>query len=110
MADFADRLSNVISVDEVLPRTAEAVALGVGAVASRVTTFLPGGGERTVRWPAGETTTAFTRVVLVAYRGEPVGEIAVAKGPGERLTPDEDGLLSSLGAQAGLAFNNARLT
>ncbi|MBA2439803.1 MAG: hypothetical protein H0V50_03915 [Thermoleophilaceae bacterium] len=39
-----------------------------------------------------------------------MGEIAVAKRAGERLTPAEDGLLTSLAAQAGLAFNNARLT
>jgi signal transduction histidine kinase len=110
VADFADRLSSVISVDEVLPRTAEAVAVGVGAAATRVTAFLPGGGERSTRWPPGDTTTSFTRLVAVTHAGRPVGEIAVAKGPGEHLTPVENGLLTSLGAQAGLAFYNARLT
>jgi signal transduction histidine kinase len=110
MAGFADRLTGVVSVDEVLPRTAEAVARGVGAVASRVTAFLPGGGERTVQWPPDATNASFTRVVTVSYGDHPVGEIAVAKASGERLTPDDDALLSSLASQAGLAFNNARLT
>ncbi len=109
VADFADRLSSVLSVDEVLPRTAEAVGLGVGAVSSRVIVFLPGGGARTVRWPEGDDTISFTRVVEVVYGGRPVGQIAVAKGPGERLLPAEEGLLTSLASQAGLAFNNARL-
>jgi signal transduction histidine kinase len=110
MADFAGRLSGVISVDEVLPQTAEAVALGVGAAAVRVTTFHHGGGTRSVRWPAGDDTKSFTKVVVVLHRGVPVGEIAVAKPPGERLTPAEHRLLSSLVAQAGVAFNNAGLT
>jgi signal transduction histidine kinase len=110
MAEFADRLGSVVSVEEVLPRTADSVARGVGAVASRVTAFLPGGGERTVHWPAGDRTSSFSRVVTVGYRGQPVGEIAVAKAPGERMTPADDALLNSLTAQAGLAFNSARLT
>jgi signal transduction histidine kinase len=110
MTDFGDRLANVISVDEVLQRMAEAVALGIGAVASRVTAFLPGGGERSLHWPTGDATATFTRVVTVLYLGEPVGEIAVAKASSERLTPVDDELLRSLAAQAGLAFNNARLT
>jgi signal transduction histidine kinase len=112
MADFADRLSGVMSVDEVLPRTAEAVALGVGASAVRVTTFHHGGGirTRTLRWPPDDETRTFTKVVVVVHRGVPVGEIAVAKPPGERLTPAEHRLLTSLVAQAGVAFNNAGLT
>ena len=110
MADFGDRVANVISVDEVLPRMAEAVGRGVGAVASRVTAFLPAGGVRTVHWPSGDATTRFTRVVTVRHHGEPVGEIAVAKASSDRLTPVDDELLSSLAAQAGMAFNNARLT
>ena len=110
MADFADRLSGPMSVDEVLPRTAEAVALGVGAAAVRVTTFHHGGGTRSVHWPPGDTTTSFTKVMVVLHRGVPVGEIAVAKPPGERLTATEHRLLASLVAQAGVAFNNAGLT
>jgi signal transduction histidine kinase len=109
MADFADRLSGVMSVDEVLPRTAEAVGLGVGAAAVRVATF-HGGGTRSVRWPVDDDTTSFTRVNVVLHRGVPVGEIAVAKPPGERLSPTEHRLLTSLVAQAGVAFNNAGLT
>jgi signal transduction histidine kinase len=111
MAQFADQLAGVVSVDEVLPRTAETVARGVGAAACRVTAFLPGGGERTVHWPAeGTPPTSLTRTVTVGYRGETVGTIAVAEVPGERLTPADEALLNSLASQAGLAFNNARLT
>jgi signal transduction histidine kinase len=80
----------------------------VGAAAVRVTTF-HGGGTRSVRWPADDDTKSFTKVVVVLHRGVPVGEIAVAKPPGEKLSPAEHRLLASLVAQAGVAFNNAGL-
>ena len=48
--------------------------------------------------------------MTVRHHGEPVGEIAVAKASSDRFTPVDDELLSSLAAQAGMAFNNARLT
>jgi signal transduction histidine kinase len=109
MADFTERLGSVVSVEQVLPRLAEATARGVGAVAGRVTAYLPGGGTRTVLWPKGDVPTQYSRVVEVRYRGEPVGEIAVVKAVGERLRPEEDVLLNAMAGQAGLAFNNARL-
>jgi signal transduction histidine kinase len=46
----------------------------------------------------------------VAHRGEEVGEIAVAKGPGDPLRPQEEFLLRDLAGQAGLALHNVRLT
>jgi signal transduction histidine kinase len=109
MADFTTRLASVISVEQVLPRLAEATARGVGALAGRVTAYLPGGGTRTVLWPPLDVTTPYSRVVEVRYRGQPVGEIAVLKAAGERLRPDEEVVLNAMAGQAGLAFNNARL-
>jgi signal transduction histidine kinase len=108
MADFTDRLTRVISVEDVLPRLAEATARGLGAAASRVTAYLPGGDTRTVVWPRG-VTTSFSRVVEVRYRGEAVGELAVASATGQRLGHDDEVLLNAMAGQAGLAFNNARL-
>lgn len=110
MAEFSDRLGSAISVDEILPRIAEATVKGVGGVAGQVTAFLPGGGSRTVKWPRAGVETSFPFVLPVTYRGEQVGEIAVATAHGERLRPDEEELLAALAAQAGLAVNNARLT
>src|SRR4051812_12237731 len=108
MVDFSERLANVVSVEEVLPRLAEATARGVGAVTSRVTAYLPGGGIRTVFWPAEDATARFDRVVEVRYGGEPIGEIAVMMTTGERLSAEDDILLAAMAGQAGLAFNNAR--
>ncbi len=110
MAEFSDRLASAISVDEILPRIAETAVTGVGGIAGQVTAFLPGGGSRTVEWPKNSNVTSFSYVMPVTYRGDDVGEIAVATAHGERLRPEEEELLAALGAQAGLAVNNARLT
>lgn len=110
MAEFSERLGEAISVDEVLPRIAEAAVKAVGGTAGRVTAFLPGGGSRTVEWPAAGTVESFSYVTPVTYRGEEVGEVAIATPHGERLRPAEEALLAALAAQAGLAVNNTRLT
>jgi signal transduction histidine kinase len=49
-------------------------------------------------------------VVPVRHAGEPVGEIAVAKAPGDSLRPTEEALLRDLASQAGLALHNVQLT
>jgi signal transduction histidine kinase len=110
MADFSERMTGVLSADEVLPRMAEAAALGVGAKAARIRLFLADGSERTVFWPAGVEDGHVDRILPVSYRGEPMGEIAVVKGAGESLTTAEDKLLADLAAQAGLVMHNVRLT
>ncbi|MDZ4828492.1 MAG: hypothetical protein SGJ13_18790 [Actinomycetota bacterium] len=110
MAEASDRLAGAISVEEILPRIAEATVKGVGGVAGQVTAFLPGGGSRTVEWPAGGLVDSFPFVVPVMYGGDEVGEIAIATAHGERLRPEDEELLTALAAQAGLAVNNARLT
>ncbi|HXN57068.1 MAG TPA: hypothetical protein VN912_00610, partial [Candidatus Angelobacter sp.] len=44
------------------------------------------------------------------YRGDAIGEIAVAKAAGEPITPAEGKLLTDLAAQAGLVMHNVLLT
>ena len=110
MAGFAERVAGTLSVDRVLPEMAEAAALGVGASQARVRVFLPGG-DRDVVWPPGTNgQVGPPETIPVAYQGQPVGEIAVIKPPGEPITPGEQHLLDDLGRQAGLALHNVRLT
>ena len=110
MADFSHRMAGTVVVERALPEMAEAAARGVGAVAGRVRLFLPGGGERVVTWPADAPASMPTRSIEVRHHGEPIGEIAVTKAPGDALRPAEDALLEGLAAQAGLALHNVRLT
>jgi signal transduction histidine kinase len=109
LAGFSGRLAGALTLDEVLPRTAEAAARGVGAAAGRARVFLGDGRERAAWWPAGGVPAGCDAVVPVRHRGVPVGEVAVAKPPGEPLTPTEAALLGALAAQAGPALENVRL-
>jgi signal transduction histidine kinase len=110
MSDFAHRMSGALSIEDVLPRMAQTAAQGLAASSARVAVFLPGGDDRSVTWPAEAGNERFGRAVPVTHRGEVVGELAVAKPPGEPLRPGEERLLANLAAQAGLALHNVRLT
>jgi signal transduction histidine kinase len=110
MAELSHQMAGAISLDEVLPRLARTAADGVGAARGRVRVFLPDGEERAAWWPADEAVDLFDRRVPVIYQQEEIGEIAVAKPPGESLTGAEEKLLSDLASQAGLALRNVRLT
>jgi signal transduction histidine kinase len=109
MAGLAHRMADTLSVDETLPAMAEVAARGVGATWGRVGIRLRDGGERAASWPPGAPEPPASITLPVMHRGEPVGGIAVAKAPGDPLTPAERRLLEDLASQAGLALRNAGL-
>jgi signal transduction histidine kinase len=110
MADFSYRMANSLAVDQVLPQMAEAAASGVRAKYALVRLFLPGADEQVLWWPAEPPSVHLDRSLSISYRGEPVGEIAIAKPVGEALSSAEDKLLSDLAAQAGLVMHNVQLS
>jgi signal transduction histidine kinase len=110
MAGFSRRVADTPSVGEVLPQMAQAAARGVGASAARVRVFLPGSQPRSEVWPVGAIFDGSSTTLEVGYQGEEVGELTVAKPPGEPLTSAENKLLHDLTSQAGLALHNVRLT
>jgi signal transduction histidine kinase len=129
MSGFTERMAGALNASEVLPRTAEAVAKGLGAARVRVRVFLPGPPlelqEATAWWPSppntavpapGASTTAaplsaeLDRIVPVLHNGEEVGEIAVAMPASNPLSPRDEALLADFAAQAGLALKNAQMT
>jgi signal transduction histidine kinase len=73
---------------------------------------LPGGGERIERWqgPNAAGRTAEPWVTTIVHQGDAVATLTVTKPANDPLTPAERGLLEDLGAQAGLAVHNVRLT
>jgi signal transduction histidine kinase len=109
LADFSKRIAGALSVDEVLPRMAEAAAHGVGATRSRVRVYVPGGLDRAVAWPPDALDGPFERTVPVLHQGSPVGEIAISKAARDPITAAEHKLLTDLASQAGPAFENVRL-
>ncbi len=110
MSDFGHKMAAVLSVDEVLPRMVQAAARGVDAARARALLLLPDGAPRSAMWPPGEPEDARWDLVLeVQHEGEHIGELAVAKKPGDPLTAADHNLLTDLAAQAALALRNARL-
>ncbi|MEA2557723.1 MAG: hypothetical protein QOG88_1261, partial [Actinomycetota bacterium] len=109
MAEFSRRMADTHSLGDVLPTMAATAASGVGAERSRVRVKLPGSDTRSASWPVEAIEGPFDRRIDVTYEGEHIGDIEIAKPPGERLTPAEDALLTDLAAQAGLAMHNVRL-
>lgn len=109
LSEFSHRMASVLSVEDVLPKMAEAAAKGVGASRARARLFFVDGDESSVTWPEESTGDSWDRLLPVIYKGERVGDIAIDKPAGERMTPSDDALLSDLASQAGLALHNARL-
>jgi signal transduction histidine kinase len=110
MAGFSRQVAGTLSIDELLPEMAEASARGVGARVSRVQVLLPGDIVESEVWPRGADVPArFDRTLEVRHQGSVVGRIEIAKPPDEPLTSSEEGLLSDLAAQAGLALHNVAL-
>ena len=109
MADFAERMSETLAPEEVLPRMAEAAARGVGAEAARVSVNFPNGNQRAVWWPEESPGASLGHRIPVTYRDELVGEIGVARASGSPVTASEGKLVSDLAAQAGLVLHNVRL-
>jgi len=112
MAGFSERVADAVSTEEVLPQMAEAAGAGVGAAEVTIRVALPDGGERVERWQ-GSTAggrTAEPWVTTIVHQGDAVATLTVTKRANDPLTPAERGLLEDLGAQAGLAVHNVRLT
>ena len=63
---FAHRMSGALSVDEVLPRMAQAIAEGVGSAHTRVRVALPNGDQRDAHWPEDATDERFDVVLQVS--------------------------------------------
>ena len=114
MAEFGDRIAQIPSVDELLPDMAEAAGRGVGARATRVRMFLPGGEGadrvRSATWPADADVGEPDLVLPIQHAGEPIGDIAVTKASGDPLRPTERTLLEDLASHAEIGLENARLS
>ncbi|GAC1341200.1 MAG: hypothetical protein NVSMB29_11330 [Candidatus Dormibacteria bacterium] len=109
LASFSHRMAATLSVEEVVPRLAEAAARSIGGSKARVRLILSTG-DRIASWPPGiEIERAGHRVTVIDH-GEELGEVEVVKAGGEQLSAAEIALINVLAAQAGPVFRNVRLT
>jgi signal transduction histidine kinase len=108
MADLGHRMAESIAIDRAMPQLAEITAAGVGATVARVRLF---DRDRVATAPPeAPVPETWAASVDVVHQGEPIGDIAVAKAPGDPLRPAERALLDDLAGQAGLALHNVQLT
>lgn len=109
MAEVSRRIAGASSPEEMLPVVAETAARAVGAASARVRMTISSGDSCEALWPTGADLSLFDRVLPVAHLGEEVGEIAVAKRPGDPLRPAENRLLEALAGHVGTAMQSVRL-
>jgi signal transduction histidine kinase len=111
LAALPRQLADVPVVEEVLPRTAEALVRGLGVPAARVRVFLDDGAERTAWSPDGSADGApAVESVAVRHLGQVVGDVAVATSSDRPLRRGDYRLLTDLAAQAGPALRSVALT
>jgi signal transduction histidine kinase len=124
LSRFSRQAARMYATDEVLARVARVVADGTGASSTQVWLRVGETLRLAGSWPevaADVAQVPLTKgglpqiagvdaLVAVRHHGELLGALAVAKRPGEPLTPVENKLLGDLAAQAGLVFRNVGLT
>jgi signal transduction histidine kinase len=110
MAEVSRRLARADSPEAVVAGVAEAAARAVGASRARATMTTSSGEPIVAGWPAEpEGEVVYDRIVPVTHRDEQIGEVAVAKRPGDPLRPGENRLLEALATQVGTAMQSVRL-
>lgn len=116
LTEFSDRMSEIYSTDDVLPRMAAIVAAGTRA--ERVGIWLLVGGEMqpAASWPpesSDEDTPAATALgqgsFEVRHQGELLGAITVSMPAADPMNPSKEKLIRDLASQAGLVLRNVRL-
>jgi signal transduction histidine kinase len=129
LSEFSERVAETYSIEDVLPRMAQILADGTGAIRTEV--WLRVGSELrpAASWPDGGTSAhpvtitgdamptmpsasrvaAATSVAQVRHQGVLLGALTVIKPPMEPLTPAEEKLLADLASQAGLVLRNVAL-
>jgi signal transduction histidine kinase len=127
LTEFAGRVGETYSTDDVLPRMAHILAAGAGAERSRV--WLRVGNELrpVATWPESSSVAAGEpdplsladgglppfpsgeHPVEVRHHGELLGALSVSMAASEPMNPSKAKLVQDLAAQAGLVLRNVRL-
>ena len=121
LSQFADRLAEVYSTDDVLPRMARLVAESTGAASVRVWVRVGNELLPTASWPVDAAAAAAVRsrgdalptlpghAVPVRHQAELLGAITLEMSSSDPMTPTKEKLVQDVAAQAGLVLRNVRL-
>jgi signal transduction histidine kinase len=121
LSQFADRLADVYSTEDVLPRMARLVAESTGATSVRVWLLVGNEMTPTAAWPSdlpalaavatgdNEVPTLPGHPVPVVHQAELLGAITLEMSSSDPMTPTKEKLVQDVAAQGGLVLRNARL-
>jgi signal transduction histidine kinase len=121
LSEFADRLAEVYSNDDVLPRMARLVGESSGAAEVHVWLRVADEMVPASTWPRdtpavasvpirGDTLPAFRgHTVPVRHQAELLGAITLEMPASDPMTPSKEKLVQDVAAQAGLVLRNLRL-
>ena len=108
LTEFSERVGDAYAAEDVLPRMAQVLGMGLGADAAAVWFVTGNELEPAAVWPEG--TEAPTELIVdVVERGDRLGALSVSMPPTEPLNASGDRLIKDLASQAGLVLRNVRL-
>ncbi len=108
LSEFSGRVGDAYAAEDVLPRMAQVLGLGIGADAAAVWLVSAGELHPAAVWPAG-AEPPIDDLVDVEHRGERLGALSVAMPPTEPLSGARANLVHDLASQAGLVLRNVLL-
>jgi signal transduction histidine kinase len=111
LTEFADRLSDTYSAEDVLPRTARMLGEGIGAERARIWLDVDGELRPVATWARDDVDpdAPDDHRTDVRHQGELLGALSVAMPASDPMDPAKEKLVSDLAAQAGLLLRNVRL-
>jgi signal transduction histidine kinase len=121
LSQFSDRIGGTYATEELLPRMAQILAAGTGAMEAavwimeaerlRVEAIWPSDSLRSADAVSVEdiAATGADLAVPVRHQGEVLGALSITKKAGDPLTPTERKLVDDLAGQGGLVLRNVRL-
>jgi signal transduction histidine kinase len=122
LSDFAERVGETYSTEDVLPRMAQLLGQATGAREARVWLRVGRAMRAEASWP--EATRSIDDVPIshddvprfggdrafeVRHQGELLGALTVAEAPDDPMTPSKEKLAKDMASQAGLVLRNVRL-
>ena len=110
LTEFSERMGEHFSADDVLPRMAEILARGTGAVSAIVWLTVEDEMRPAATWPLGsDRSDGGGFRVDVVDRGEVLGALSVETAANDPLDGTRQRSVRDLAAQAGLVLRNVRL-
>jgi signal transduction histidine kinase len=108
LSEFSGRVGDAYAAEDVLPRMAQVLGMGIGAESAAVWLVSSGELHPAAVWPA-EAEAPAEVLVDVEHRGERLGALSVAMPPTEPLSGARENLMHDLASQAGLVLRNVLL-